>query len=59
MAKKCILCEEAASFTIKGSSETYCRDCALVSFSDLELLQQLEDNAQIVHDLVDERVQEP
>lgn len=58
MAKKCILCGDAASFAIKDSSETYCRECALVSFSDLELLQQLEGNAQAVHDLVEERIQD-
>lgn len=45
-------------FAIKGSSETYCRECALVSFSDLELLQQLEDEAQFVHDMVKERISE-
>ena len=57
MGKKCIICDGPASFAIKGSSETYCRECALVSFSDLELLQQLEDEAQIVHNMVEDRIQ--
>ena len=39
---KCIICEEPAAFAIKGRPETYCRECALDSFSDLELLQRLD-----------------
>lgn len=59
MGKRCIICGGSASFAIKGSSEAYCRECALVNFSSLELLQQLDDQARLVSELVDERLQEP
>ncbi|MBS3164407.1 hypothetical protein J4439_03175 [Candidatus Woesearchaeota archaeon] len=47
---KCIICEEPAAFAIKGRPETYCRECALDSFSDLELLQRL-DRTELVSNL--------
>ncbi len=59
MGKRCIICGESASFAIKGSSETYCRECALVNFFDLELLEHLDDRTQLVSELVDEKLREP
>lgn len=59
MDKRCIICGGSASFAIKGFSETYCRECALVNFSDLELLEHLDDRTQRVSELVDEKLQEP
>ncbi|NQV08476.1 hypothetical protein HQ529_01340 [Candidatus Woesearchaeota archaeon] len=46
MGKKCIMCEEDAGFCIKGTSECYCEECAKEHFSDLDLLQRVEEQAQ-------------
>ncbi len=45
MVKKCIICGKEAVFTVKGSSEYYCDECAHESFSDITLLQRVEDEA--------------
>jgi hypothetical protein len=45
MPKKCILCENEAEYGIKGSSETYCKSCAVEQFQDVDYLQKLEDKA--------------
>lgn len=46
MTKKCILCGEEAKFKIKDSTDFYCQDCAEDSFSDLDLLVKVEEEAQ-------------
>ena len=43
MAKKCIICDAEAIFLIKGSNESYCETCAKEYFSDLSLLQTVEE----------------
>lgn len=43
MPKKCILCEKEAEYGIKGSSETYCKECAVEQFQDVDYLQKIED----------------
>jgi hypothetical protein len=45
MPKKCIICGGTAKFLIKGTSDYYCEECAEESFSDLSLLQTVEDKA--------------
>ncbi len=43
MPKKCILCEKEAEYCIKGSSESYCKECAVEQFQDVDYLQKIED----------------
>lgn len=54
MAKKCIICGDGASFLIKGTSDYYCEECAKESFSDLKLLQKVEEQAQKIKEMVEE-----
>jgi hypothetical protein len=44
MGPKCIICEEKkAEFCVKGVSKyCYCRDCAQEQFSDLSLLEKMQ-----------------
>jgi hypothetical protein len=39
--KKCVMCEEEAVFSIKGTSDFYCKCCAEEGFSSLDLLEKL------------------
>ena len=39
-AKKCVMCGNSASYSIKGSSDWYCRDCAMEYFGDLKNLKK-------------------
>lgn len=43
MPKKCIICGESAKYAIKGTSDFYCEECAEDSFSDITLLEKVED----------------
>jgi len=42
MPKKCIICGAEAKFLIKGTSDYYCDECAEENFSDISLLQTVE-----------------
>jgi hypothetical protein len=53
MPKKCIICGVDARFHIKGSSEYYCEECARDNFSDLELLQPVDDQARQIKDMIE------
>jgi hypothetical protein len=55
MGKSCIICGEKASFKIKDTSDFYCEDCAKESFSDIELLETLEEDAQKLKGYLEER----
>lgn len=55
MRKKCIICNEEAKFSIKGSSEYYCNECAEENFSDIELLQKIDAQSKIIKELIKER----
>ncbi|MEM4711118.1 MAG: hypothetical protein QXL18_04165 [Candidatus Woesearchaeota archaeon] len=39
--KKCIICFEDAKYSLKGTNNYYCKDCALENFSDLKLLKKI------------------
>jgi SLT domain-containing protein len=54
MSKKCIICEEKAEFTIKGSNENYCEECAKENFSDLSLLLKVEEQAQALKKIINQ-----
>ena len=56
MPKKCIICSEEAKFKIKDSNEFYCQECAEESFADLSVLQHVEEAAQILKQMVKERL---
>ena len=55
MPKKCLICGETAEFSIKNSSDYYCKLCAVDSFGDLGLLIKIEETAKRVKKLVDEK----
>lgn len=56
MAKICTSCEERdAEFCIKGSSECYCKECAIEHFGDLGVLVGIEDNANLLKRFVDDQ----
>jgi putative hydrolase of HD superfamily len=40
---KCIMCGEKAEYSIKGSNDWYCKDCAIEYFGDLDNLEKLHD----------------
>ena len=52
MTKKCIICTQEAVFSIKGSSECYCEECAKEHFGDLGLLLRIEDEAHRLQSLL-------
>ena len=43
MGKKCIICKEDASLSVKGTSDFYCRDCAEENFDDLSYLEKIDE----------------
>jgi hypothetical protein len=58
MPKKCIICGGEAKYLIKGTSDYYCAECAEESFSDLSLLQTVEEKAKQESAAVDEEIDE-
>ncbi|MBN2567591.1 hypothetical protein JXB02_05920 [Candidatus Woesearchaeota archaeon] len=56
MGKKCIICGQPAEYAIKDSSEFYCQDCAHEHFSDLEMLQKVETQAQTLKAMIKKKV---
>ena len=39
--KRCISCNSAAEFVVKGSSEYYCTECTEMQFGNLDMLVPL------------------
>lgn len=58
MPKKCIICNQEAIFCIKDSSDYYCEECANENFSDISYLQRIEEIAQNLKKVVDEKIDE-
>ena len=54
MPKKCILCEENADLMIKGTSDFYCKLCAVEQFGDIGVLVSVDEEAQQLKEKVDE-----
>lgn len=54
MAKKCIICNNAAELCIKDSSECYCVECAKEQFEDTSYLVSVEDEAKKFKEAIDE-----
>jgi non-canonical purine NTP pyrophosphatase (RdgB/HAM1 family) len=44
LEKKCVMCGDIAKYSIKGSNEVYCRDCALECFGDVSSLKKITIN---------------
>ncbi len=51
-----MVCDDAATFAIKDSSNYYCTDCAKDNFSDLAMLIKVEEIAKNLKDKLDEYV---
>ena len=56
MAKKCIICEENASYKIKDTPDFYCEECAEENFSDLNLLVKVEEEAKRLQKFLEEKI---
>lgn len=55
MPKKCIICEKSAIYSIKGTSDYYCEECAIDNFGDTSLLVKVEEQAKKLKKLIEER----
>jgi len=58
MPKKCIVCDDPAVFSIRGTSDYYCEECAKENFSDLELLEKVEEQASAVKAAIKKKIKE-
>ncbi len=59
MPKKCILCDKEAEYCIKGSSETYCKECAIEQFQDVDYLQKIEEvQTKKVNEILSDKIEE-
>jgi len=58
MPKKCIICGQEAIYLVKGTNNSYCSDCATDCFSDLSFLQQVEESAEELKQIIKEKIQE-
>ena len=57
MGKKCVVCDAEATYKIKDTSDYYCQECAQENFADLSLLVKVEEEAQRLKALVEEKAQ--
>lgn len=55
MTKKCIICGEPAVLKIKDTPDFYCQSCAEENFADLSMLVTLEEEAQRLHESIQEK----
>jgi len=58
MVKKCIICDDKAEYRIKDTSDFYCRECAEGNFADLQMLLKLEEEAQRLKEMLNEKLKE-
>ncbi len=58
MKKKCTICSKEGEYLIKGTSDAYCKECAEENFADLSYLVKVEEEAQRLKELIDEKTQE-
>lgn len=58
MNKKCIICEQEATLMIKDTNNYYCEECANEHFNDISCLQKVEEQAQKLKQLVEEKTDE-
>lgn len=55
---KCMICREPAMYKIKDHSDYYCEECAKENFSDIDLLQSVEEQAKIIKEQISNRKDE-
>jgi inosine triphosphate pyrophosphatase len=48
IVKKCIMCSNDAKYSIKGSSDCYCKNCAIECFGDLKSLKRFSEKKKIL-----------
>ncbi|MBI5391141.1 hypothetical protein HZB02_06655 [Candidatus Woesearchaeota archaeon] len=54
MMSKCTICDEqAAEYFVKGTPSGYCKECALDTFADLDMLVKAEQNARALQEHLD------
>jgi len=58
MGKKCIICGEEARFSIKGTSDFYCEECAKEHFDDIAVLVRVEEQAKKIKKLIEATVEQ-
>ena len=58
MAKKCIMCGEEAKYCIKDTSDYYCEECAEENFGDVSMLIKVEEKAQKLKAILDNKIDE-
>lgn len=60
MAKKCTICEKGeATHMIKDTNTYYCEECAKENFDDISCLQKVEEQAQKLKQIIEEKANEP
>lgn len=59
MGKKCIICNQEAIYRIRDTSDYYCQDCAEENFGDLNVLVKVEEEAQTLKKMIEERLGNP
>ena len=57
MGKKCIICGKEAEFSIKGTSDYYCKECAEEHFADIKVLSKVEEEAQKLKDIIRKKIE--
>ena len=58
MGKKCVVCDAEATYKIKDTSDYYCQECAQENFADLTLLVKVEEEAQRLKILIEQKQKE-
>ncbi len=53
-----MVCDAEASYKIKDTSDYYCQECAQENFADLSLLVKVEEEAQRLKALVEQKEKE-
>lgn len=57
MPKKCNICNDTATFSVKDTSDFYCKQCAEESFGDLTLLMAIEEQAKDLKRMIDDKIE--
>ena len=58
MGKKCVICEDPAEYSVKGTNDFYCLNCAEDHFGDLGMLQKIEEEAKILKKIIEEKTKQ-
>ena len=56
MSKRCIICDQEAEFKIKDTADFYCQSCAEENFADLSVLVKMEEEAQALKKIIEEKI---